>query len=80
MPDTEASNENHLLVRIDERVKGLDKKVDRFIKHQEVQDVRINANKDAITEHRVRLDNVTKVFGVIQLAFVAVVAWFKTGS
>lgn len=80
MPDAAASTDNHLLVRIDERVKGLDKKVDRFITHQEVQDIRIGANKDAITEHRVRLDNVTKVFGLIQLGFVAVVAWFKSGS
>lgn len=79
MPDTAASNGNHLLPRIDERLKGLDKKVDRFIQHQDAQDKRIYDNEKAIAKQGVRLDNLTKVFAVIQAGFVTVIAWFKLG-
>ena len=79
MPDTAASNGNHLLPRIDERLKGLDKKVDRFIQHQHDQDNRIRDNEKAIVKQGVRLDNLTKVFAVIQAGFVAVIAWVKLG-
>ena len=77
MPDAAANNENHLLIRIDERVKGLDKKVDRFIAHEEAQDARIRDNENVIAKHGERLDSVTKLFGMIQIGFAAVVAWLQ---
>jgi len=76
VPDA-AANDNYLLIRIDERVKGLDKKMDGFITHQEAQDGRIRENEKCIIKHGERLDNVTKVFGLIQIGFAAVVAWLQ---
>ena len=90
MTGTAASYENHLLARVDERVKAMVKEQhllrgdikDWRAEDQEWRadhDERINENKDNITAQRERLNSVTKVFGLIQIGFVSVIAWFKVG-
>ena len=92
MPDgAVGSDNNHLLPRIDERVKGLAKEQHQLrndIKewraedreYQAKQDIRINENKDNITAQRERLNSVTKVFGLIQLGFASLITWIKVGQ
>ena len=90
MTGTAASYENHLLARVDERVKAVAKEQHQLrddIKDWRAEDQewrvdhdeRINQNKDNITAQRERLNSVTKVFGLIQVGFVSVIAWFKVG-
>jgi len=40
-------------------------------------ETRIRTNEKCIIKHGERLDNVTKVFGMIQIGFAAVVAWLQ---
>ena len=40
-------------------------------------ETRIRDNEKGVAQNRARLDNVTKVFGMIQIGFAAVVAWLQ---
>ena len=40
-------------------------------------ETRIRTNEKSITEHRERLNNVTKACGLVQVGLATVIAWFQ---
>ena len=71
MPDTDPTTNGKLLIRIDERTKRIDKKLDEVCEawqegHAD-HEKRINDNRNEITKHEERLGVINKLGGAIGL-------------
>jgi len=83
MPDTDASNQRvtNALLRSDiQHLTGVVEGGFAELKARDADhEMRIRDNEKAIVRHGERLDNTTKVFGLIQAGFAGVITWIKLG-